>query len=208
MSTRLNGKETEKGEKLTVTLDYGVHDKKNPPYETKIAEWVGKGWIEVRDTKATLEEFERVNPEAKKLLQVLEPKMKLYPKLKPKRPAIFGKVLFNESTFNDPGTTRDGKDIYEIMEEFKQVIFPDFDKLEGGTKRRAYYDILHISCHYIFNRDVFVTKDLRHFKKVIERCTNVVITSPAMFVKIGSKYFEGEELRLGNNWTEETHGLG
>jgi len=178
-------------ERITVTFDYGVHDSGNPPYEAEITKWAEKGWIEVSDTEATLLEFERLNPEAK-VREVLEPKMKRYPKLMPQDPAIFGIARYGRAAYGSLGTTRDGKHIYQIMEEFKKIMFPNFDKLKEETKIRAHYDILHISCHYIFNRDVFLTRNFKHFEKVLETHKDIVITTPETFIEIGEDYFKDE----------------
>ncbi len=177
-------------EKLTVTLDYSVHHKGNPPDEMKIAEWAQKGLIEVRDTQATRQELKRADPRVKELL---ETKMEHYPKLMPRRPAMFNMVAFNEAAFNDSGTTRDGRHIGEIAEQFQEVMFPDFDRLRGRTKRNAYYDVLHMACHYVFNRDVFLTRNLRHFEKVLAKHPDIVIASPEKFTEISKDCFEGAE---------------
>lgn len=175
-----------KGEKLTVSLDYGVHDKGNPRYEMDMAEWAQEGFIGVSDTEATLEEFNRAGLQAKKLL---EPKMTRFPKLMPDDPAEYGKMRYGRSAYGSPSTTRDGKHIYQVIEEFQKLMFPDFHGLEAKNRINAYYDILHISCHYIFHRDVFLTRNLKHFEKIMERCPNVVITCPEKFVEIGKECF-------------------
>ena len=179
-----------KWERLTVTLDYGVHHRDNPDDEVKIAEWAEKGLIEVSDTEATLEELKRADPRIKELL---ETKMERYPKLMPQDPAILGMARLGRFALGSLGTTRDGKHIYEIIEEFQSVMFPDFDKLRGKTRINAYHDVLHISCHYAFNRDVFLTRNLRHFEKVLAKHPDIVIASPEKFTEISKDCFKGEE---------------
>ena len=39
------------------------------------------------------------------------------------------------------------------------MMFPTFETLSPKRLENAYYDVMHVSTHYIFGRDIFLTKD-------------------------------------------------
>lgn len=179
----------QQGKKLTITLDYGVHHKKHPPYESVIWGWADKGFIDVKNTDETLTEFRRLSRTNQELANHLEPQISRYPSAKPRPPALFGVAAFNEVMFNDQGSIRDGHNIFQLKEIFKKSMFPNYDSLSARKKRNADSDASHVACHYILYRDIFLTND-RHFERAINDFGNLIVTTPESFIKIGKDYYK------------------
>ena len=102
-------------------------------------------------------------------------------KLKPSTGALFGSFMFNEVVFNEPPTMRDGKDVSYYSSEFKKLMFP-----RGFQSANDFYDVMHISIHYLFARDIFLTRNVKHFKAddLQQRFNDLAILTPCECVNL------------------------
>jgi len=137
-----------------------------------------KGILELKAAEDMTSEFDKANPDVKQKLK--EQYLRLS-KLKPSPGASFDQCMFNEVAFDEPPTMRDGKDVNYYFAEFKKLMFP-----EGLRSENDFYDVMHISIHYLFSRDVFLTRNLRHFDpdKLQEKFKDLVILTPQQFLNL------------------------
>jgi len=176
------------GERITITIDYSCLDKRGAtPAMTILNGLQDNGLVEIKAAKEIEDEFERTNPNVK---TKLEEQYLGASKLVLKKTAIFGQVAFNECAFNDAGTQRDGKQITHYFEEFKNIMFPDFNTLNKKRRANAYYDVMHIATHYIFQRDIFLTKDKHYLdcEKLIKKFNELLIMTPEDCAKLLKEY--------------------
>ena len=166
------------GKPITVTADYSCLDKEQQPDMGPIWGWSGKGIIKLEGTEAMVREFDRASPGVREKL--MDQYLRLN-KLKPSPGALFNQCMFNEVAFNEPPTTRDGKDVSYYFSEFKKLMFP-----EGLRNENDFYDVMHISIHYLFSRDVFLTRNLRHFSphKLQKKFKDLVILTPQQLLNL------------------------
>jgi len=180
---RIRGKQ-----KLTVTLDYGVHDaRKETICDAYLDKWVKESLINVTNTEATdieLNQFCQAYPE--KVPEGFKNKIGRFISLMPEDPAIFGRARFGRAMFGGSGTVRDGKDVLQITEEFFKLVSKGVNK---KANMNAYYDAMHIACHYVFNRDIFLTENIKHFNKIVGFYDNIIIVKPNDFVQTAKQYY-------------------
>lgn len=167
-----------KGHQITVTIDYSCIDKVQQNDMTTLRVWHNKGLVELKGTEAMIAEFDKANPGIK---AKLEEQFLSFGKLKPRLGAVFNRSMFNNVTFNEAPTLRNGKDVLAYYAEFQQVMFP-----KGVQSKNDFYDVMHISVHYLFSRDVFLTRNVRHFRadKLQEKFGDLVILTPQQFIDL------------------------
>jgi hypothetical protein len=172
------------GKPITVTADYSCLDKEQQPDMDTIWGWSEKGIIKLEGTEAMVKEFDRASPGVREKLE--EQYLRL-DKLKPlpgTPGASFNRAQFNRTPFNrggTPPTTRDGKDVNYYFSEFRRLMFPS-----GFHRESDSHDVMHISIHYLFARDIFLTKNPRHFPKdrLQQRFEDLAILTPDNFVNL------------------------
>lgn len=162
---------------VTVTVDFSCLDKVIQDDMRVIWGW-DKGIVELKAAKDMISEFDKANPNVKQKLK--EQYLRLS-KLKPSPGAILNQCMFNEVAFNEPPTTRDGKDVSYYFSEFKKLMFPEELRNEND-----FYDVMHISIHYLFVRDIFLTRNVKHFMadKLQQRFKNLAILTPCECVNL------------------------
>jgi len=67
-----------------------------------------------------------------------------------------------------------------LINEIKNLLFPEYDKLSDDAKRRALRDSMHLAAHKTYNRDVFVTED-KHFlnkRDILRERFGIMVLSP------------------------------
>lgn len=160
------------GEPITVSVDYSCLDKKLQHDMAMINGWDRKGIVDLKGTDIMVREFNRANPGVREKLK--EQYLSLG-KLKPSPGALYGRAMFNEVMFNAPPTTRDRKDVSYYFSEFKKMMFP-----RGFRSENDYYDAMHISIHYLFARDIFLTRNVKHFRvdELQQRFEDLAILTP------------------------------
>jgi hypothetical protein len=165
------------GKPVAVTVDFSCLDKVIQPDMKAVWDW-DKGILELKAAKDMISEFDKANPNVKQKL--MEQYLRLS-KLKPSPGAVFNQCMFNEVAFNEPPTTRDGKDVSYYFSEFKKLMFP----AELGNEN-DFYDVMHISIHYLFSRDVFLTRNLRHFSphELQKKFKDLVILTPQQLLNL------------------------
>lgn len=118
----------------------------------------------------------------------LRQQFEFFQKLYPEDPAVIGKARIGRFRIGGKGTVRDGKDTFDYFNEFKALMYPDFDNLSDENKKRTVNDLMHLSIHYVFGRDVFLTKDER-FKtraRTLERIyPDLIVMTPKQLVDLG-----------------------
>ena len=172
------------GKPITVTADYSCLDKEQQPDMDTIWGWSGKGIIKLEGTEAMVKEFDKASPNVREKLE--EQYLRL-DKLKPlpgTPGALFNRALFNQAPFNQGPThptTRDGKDVHYYFSEFRRLMFPKGFQCENDS-----HDVMHISIHYLFTRDIFLTRNIRHFAedRLQQRFEDLAILTPHKFVNL------------------------
>lgn len=167
-----------RGEPITVSVDYSCLDKELQHDMVTINGWDRKGTVELKGTETMVSEFNKANPGVREKLK--EQYLSLG-KLKPSPGALFGRCVFNEVVFNEPPTMRDGKDVSYHFSEFKNLTFP-----RGFRSENDFYDVMHISIHYLFARDIFLTRNVKHFgaDELQQRFKDLVILTPCECVNL------------------------
>ena len=177
--------------RLTITLDYGVHDKCSLAYELRIRQWADKGYIDVKNTDEALIEFARLNNKNQELASILEPKINQYLVVAARKPALFNTVRLNEAMFNDKGSIREGRNILELQGYFRRIMFPSYNRLKSMKKKQnADSDASHIACHYILYRDIFLTNNYNDFERAMNCFSDLIVMTPENFVNIGEGYYK------------------
>lgn len=167
------------GRSVTVTVDFSCLDKLIQP-DMEAVWGLNKGILELKAAKDIVDEFDKANPNVKQKL--MEQYLGLS-KLKPSPGAVFGQCMFGEVAFNEPPTTRDEKDADYYFSEFRKLMFPRASHMESN-----FHDVRHISIHYLFCRDVFLTRNSHHFKphKLQERFKDIVVLDPQQLLYLVS----------------------
>ena len=187
------------GERITITVDFSCLEREEEKQGDMAAliQWQEDGLVEISAAEEIIREFERANPEIRPRL---EEQYLSVDRLLRQKPAIFNMVGFNEATFDGEGTTRDGKRIDYYFEEFKNAMFPDFGTLEPGVNENAYNDVMHVSTHYIFGRDIFLTGD-KHFapEKLRKKFPDLTILTPTDCVNMLKEMFPSPKKEFGHD---------
>lgn len=71
------------------------------------------------------------------------------------------------------------------LKEIRDLLFPQYNKLDDYGKKRALRDSMHLATHKMYNRDVFVTED-NHFlnkKDVLKERFGIRVLSPRELVE-------------------------
>jgi len=174
------------GKSITMTLDYSCLDKKQQPDMDPIWDWNRTGMIELKGTEELVREFDKAGPDIREKLE--EQYLKLG-KLKPspgKPGAVLGLFMLGEAALGDlgvPPTMRDGKDVRHYFSEFSRLMFP-----EGFRRENDFHDVMHISIHYLFARDIFLTRNTRHFPadRLQQQFEGLTVLTPDKFVTLFS----------------------
>lgn len=169
-------------QKITVTTDYSCIDQFEKQDMATLRRWHDEGLIELQGTEAMINEFERTSPHVKALL---EQQYLGLEKLIPEFGTALGLWRLGHGRLGEVGTLRDGKDALHYYPEFQELMFPNF--WHGSSEQRLsnFMDVMHISIHYLFARDIFLTRD-RHFKadKLRRKFSDLVILTPQHFVDV------------------------
>ena len=165
-------------EPITVSVDYSCLDKKLQYDMALINGWDRKGIVELKGTETMVSEFNKANPGVREKLK--EQYLSLG-KLKPSPGGLYGHFMYNEVVFNAPPTMRYGKDVSYYSSEFKKLMFP-----RGFQSENDYYDVMHISIHYLFARDIFLTRNVKHFRtnELQQRFNDLAILTPCECVNL------------------------
>jgi len=149
------------GETITITVDYSCLDQGEEHQQAMatLLQWAEEGLIDIKAAEQISNEFERANPNVKPKLEEQYLRVR---RLCLEDPAIIGMGRIGRFRIGGAGTVRNGRNIYYYFEEFKNIMFPQFDRLSEIKRVNAYYDVMHVSTHYILGRDIFLTKD-NHF---------------------------------------------
>ncbi len=73
-----------------------------------------------------------------------------------------------------------------FVEEFKNILFRDYERMSEKKRRNAFRDCMHLSTHLINKRDYFITLD-KHFRsnnKILKDKYNLKIIHPDDFIKL------------------------
>ena len=173
-----------KGERITLTVDYGCLDKVKRNAMTKLENWSKKGIIEMKGTEAMEIEFHERSPPS--VRAKLKEQFEFYEKLVPMTPAVLGKATLGRFALGEMGTVREGKDIFDCNKEFQTAMFPDLNKLSENARKRAAYDIMHMSIHYIFKRDIFLTRNVKDFRssRLKKKFPDLIVLTPKELVDL------------------------
>jgi hypothetical protein len=176
------------GERITITVDFSCLDKKQQPDMATLRQWQEDGLVEIRKAEEIENEFRQANPHVREKLK--EQYFNIDP-LRLEDPAIFGMARFDRATFDGEGTLRDGKRIDYYFKQFKDVMFPRFDRLSEENKKRAFSDVMYVSTHYILERDIFLTRNIKHFapKELRGKFPDLSILTPIECINCLKKYF-------------------
>jgi len=174
-----------KGNTITVTIDYNLLNKRGEDDEMKRLNALrDRGVIDIMATNQMAKEYyDQTPPEIQK---GLSKKFELFAKLSPEYPARYGTARYGASRYGGGGTTRDGKDVDDWFGEFRPLMFPHFDRLNATNQRRANDDVMHLSIHHVFGRDVFATRNIKHFRTeaLIKTFPEVVVLEPRELLAI------------------------
>ncbi len=79
-----------------------------------------------------------------------------------------------------------GDDEKTFVDEFKEILFKDFDKMNQHNQRNALRDCMHLSTHLIYKREYFITTDKHflNFKDVLKEKYDLNIIRPDDFIKL------------------------
>jgi hypothetical protein len=170
-------------EAITVTIDFSCLDKGGERKDMrKLRILSERGLIEMKGTEHMDKEFYEESPAT--VRAKLRRQLEFFEKLYPEDPAIIGKMRIGRFRIGGEGTVREGKDVFDFFQEFKPLMFPNFDGLSETNQKRDIQDIMHLSIHYVFKRDIFVTRNIRHFRTeaLTRRFPNLVILTPKELV--------------------------
>lgn len=170
-------------QKITVTTDYSCLDKCEQQDMATLRRWHDEGLIELQGTEAMIEEFERASPSVK---AKLEQQYLGLEKLIPEFGTVLGSWRLGYSRLGEVGTLRDGKDALDYYSEFQELMFANFGHVSSEQRVRNFRDVMHISIHYLFARDIFLTRNVRHFKadKLRRKFSDLVILTPKQCVDV------------------------
>jgi len=178
------------GDRITITVDYCCLDRNGESVDmATLRQWQDYGLVEIVATEAMEEEWDATNPNVKDKLrdQVLR-----LEKIFPEYPSEIGKAVIGRSAIGEGGTVRDDKDIYDYCHEFIELMFPNFASFGQGKKVSSFQDAMHVSIHYLFNRDIFLTLDsdfMRNRKKLSEKFDDLHILTPKECVSLLQEVF-------------------
>jgi len=167
---------------ITITVDYSCIDKIKQEDMTLVRNYEKKGIIELKATLIMDDEFNKANTNVQSKLREQYLGLK---KFKPSRGAIFNGFMFNELRFNAPPTLRDDKNGEYYFNEFAKIMFPS-----GIKNENDFYDVWHLAIHYIFQRNLFLTRNIRHFNnpRFSEKYVDLIILTPLELVSLLSNY--------------------
>lgn len=174
----------ERRETITVTVDYSCLDKRGESEDMiKLRNLSQRGFIEMKATEHMDKEFYESSPAG--VRAKLREQFEFYEKLYPEDPAIIGKARIGRFRIGGEGTVREGKDVFDHFNEFKPLMYSDFDSLSDENKKKADNDLMHLSIHYVFERDIFLTKDEKFQTRTValeRRYPDLVAMTPKQLV--------------------------
>ena len=181
---------------IMVTVDYSCLNKKGESEDMiKLRERSQKGLTNMKGTEHMDKEFYETSPPTVRAR--LREQFEFFQKLYPEDPAIIGKARIGRFRIGGEGTVRDGKDTFDYFNEFKTLMYPDFDDLSEENKKRTNNDLMHLAIHYVFERDVFLTMDKKFRKRseaLTQRFPDLVIMTPRELVSfLGSVTTRSEQ---------------
>jgi len=170
------------GQRITITVEYSCLDKVQQENMTTLRRWHDEGIVELQGTEAMIIEFEKTSPGVRARL---EEQFLGLTKLRPEFGTELGHWALGVGALGMATTLRNGKDALDYHSEFQQIMFP-----KGYRTENDFYDVMHISIHYLFGRDIFITKNLKDFKvgKLRQKFNGLVILTPAECVDVLNKW--------------------
>lgn len=179
-----------KGERITVTVDYSCLDKVKRNVMAELETWSKKGVIEMKGTEAMEIEFHERSPPS--VRAKLKEQFGFYEKLVPMTSCALGEATLGRFGLGEMGTVREGKGIFDYDKEFQTAMFPDLYKLSENARKRAAYDVMHISIHYVFGRDIFLTKNVKEFRssRVKKKFPDLFVLTPEELVDLLEREFQ------------------
>jgi len=180
-----------RSEMIRVTIDYSCLSKKGETKDmTKLKNFARRRLIGMKGTEHMDKEYYESSPA--NVRAKLKKQFESFQKLYPEDPAVLGEARLGRFRLGGEGTVRDGKGTFDFFNEFKALMYPDFDSLSEENKKRTENDIMHLSIHYVFERDVFLTKDEKlvvRSEALGQRFPDLVIMKPEQLVSFLVKLF-------------------
>jgi len=167
-----------KGQPITITVEYSCLDWPGPKKDMiTLNGWHDKGLVQLKATAAMIAEFEKANPGVK---ENLEEQYSCLAKLSPSFGTQLGHWRLGKGQLGMATTLRDGRDAFYYHAEFERIMFPN-----GCTKPQDVYDVEHIAVHYLFARDIFITRNTHHFRwaDLRQRFTDLIVLTPEQCVE-------------------------
>jgi len=167
---------------ITITVDYSCLDKVKQQDMDILQNYEQRGVIELKAAITMDDEFNKANPDVQSRLR--EQYLGLE-KIKPSPGAVFNGFMFNELPFNAPPTLRDGKDGEYYFNEFAKIMFPS-----GIKNENDFHDVWHLAIHFLFQRNLFLTRNIRHFNnpRFSEKYVDLIILTPLELASLLSNY--------------------
>jgi hypothetical protein len=166
-----------KRQPITITVEYSCLDKQGQREDMRMLNrWNDEGVVQLRGTAAMVAEFEKANPGVK---ERLEEQYSYLGKLTPLLGSDLGHFRLNRGALGVATTLRNGRDFLDYCSEFGQLMFPN-----GCGNPQDVYDVEHVSIHYLFARDIFITRNTHHFRaeELRQRFTDLVVMTPELCV--------------------------
>lgn len=172
------------GKPIAITVDYSCLDKKQQPDMGPLWGWNREGIIELKGTKEMISEFDKASPSVREKLHEQYLRLDKIKPLPSHPGALFDALAFDEAAFDEgvtPPTTRGGKDVSYYFSEFRGLMFPRGFQCENDS-----HDVMHISIHYLFSRDIFLTRNPRHFPedRLQQRFEDLAVLTPDEFANL------------------------
>jgi len=107
--------------------------------------------------------------------------MRLFKSSKIKEDIGFG--YFDNSRF---GHMKFGDEDKSFVDEFKVLLFKDFNTMNNKNKRNAFRDCMHLSTHLIYGRGYFITLDktILKAKEILKEKYGINVINPNDFVQL------------------------
>lgn len=164
---------------ITITVEYSCLDRQGPKEDMiALKGWHEKGIVQLQGTEAMIAEFEKANPGVR---EKLEEQYSFLSKLHPSFGSELGRMRLGRAQLGMTTTLRHGKDALDYYREFERLVFPN-----GCGRAQDVHDVEHISIHYLFGRDVFITRNTRHFRaeEMRERFADLIVLTPSQCVEV------------------------
>jgi hypothetical protein len=166
-----------KRQPITITVEYSCLDKQGQQEDmSMLKRWHDEGVVQLQGTEAMIAEFEKANPGVK---EKLEGQYSCLAKLTPSFGTDLGHWRLGRGRLGVATTLRNGRDFFAYCREFEQLMFPN-----GCGKPQDVHDVEHISIHYLFARDMFITRNTHHFRaeELVRGFADLTVLTPGQCV--------------------------